>query len=109
MAELLFSHDAMRDLLEIQSYIAERLENPESAASTIDKIQKTILVLEDFPEAGTLLLPAILRGRDYRFLVSGNYMIFYRIRENHIEIGRILYGRRDYLKVLFPEKEKTEK
>ena len=109
MAELLYSHDAMQDLLEIQSYIAERLENPESASSTIDKIQKTILVLKDFPEAGTLFLPAVSRGRDYRFLVSGNYMIFYRIRENHIEIGRILYGRRDYLKILFPEKEETEK
>ena len=109
MAELIFSHDAMRDLLEIQSYIAERLENPESAASTIDKIKKAVLVLENFPEAGTLFLPAVLRGRDYRLLVSGNYMIFYRIRQNHIEIGRILYGRRDYLKILFPEKDETEK
>lgn len=41
---------------------------------------------------------------EYRFLVSGNYMVFYRANGNDIYVDRVLYGRRDYLRVLF-EKE----
>lgn len=108
MHDLFFSNDALQDLLNIQSYITNQLENPEASASTIAKIRESILILEQFPESGPLLFSTISRGRNYRFLVSGNYMIFYRIRKNHVEIGRILYGRRDYLKILFPDGEKNE-
>lgn len=38
---------------------------------------------------------------DYRFLVSGNYLIFYRAYGAEVYIDRVLYGRRDYLRILF--------
>ena len=40
-----------------------------------------------------------------RFLVCGSYMVFYRATNENIFVDRVLYGRRDYLRVLF---EKTE-
>jgi len=40
---------------------------------------------------------------DYRFLVCGNYLAFYRYKDATVYVDRILYGRRDYLKILFPE------
>jgi plasmid stabilization system protein ParE len=40
---------------------------------------------------------------DYRYLVSGNYLIFYKIEDEYISVNRILYGRRDYLRILFGE------
>ncbi len=38
---------------------------------------------------------------DFRYLVSGNYLIFYKVDNEYVSIYRILYGRRDYLKIIF--------
>ena len=38
---------------------------------------------------------------EYRFLVYGNYLTFYRVVAQDVYIDRILYGRRNYLAVLF--------
>ena len=40
---------------------------------------------------------------DYRFLTSENYMVFYRVNGQDVYIDRVLYGRRDYLRILFPD------
>ncbi|MFQ7013130.1 MAG: type II toxin-antitoxin system RelE/ParE family toxin [Faecalibacterium sp.] len=45
---------------------------------------------------------------DERFLVCGSYMVFYRITRENIFIDRVLYGRRDYLRVLFDKTELPE-
>lgn len=64
------------------------------------RIQKAALSLEQFPESGTPLAfsgPSIA----YRYLLCGSYMIFYHISDSAVHIDRILYGRRDYLAILF--------
>lgn len=33
------------------------------------------------------------------------YKVFYRMRDNRIEVGRILMAKRDYMKILFEEPE----
>jgi len=38
---------------------------------------------------------------DYRFLVCGKYTVFYRVESNTIYVVRILYGRRDFMRILF--------
>lgn len=63
-------------------------------------IWKTADQLENFPALGTLLSSIANVDSDYRYLTSGSYLIFYRIQQNDIFIERILYGRRDYLRVL---------
>lgn len=37
----------------------------------------------------------------YRYLISENYLIFYQISDDNIEIHRIINGRRNYIKILF--------
>ena len=59
--------------------------------------------LEAFPKMGTPLAADANADSDYRFLVSGNYLIFYRVCGNDVYADRILYGRRDYLRILFGE------
>ena len=38
---------------------------------------------------------------DYRFIVSGNYISFYHVYGKEIYVDRILYARRDYMRILF--------
>ncbi|MDA8334717.1 MAG: hypothetical protein M0Z41_06970 [Peptococcaceae bacterium] len=40
---------------------------------------------------------------DYRFLVCGVYLVFYKFEGEFVSVYRVLSGRRDYLSVLFGE------
>ena len=101
MNKLHLSPEAQEDLSEIKAYIAEDLENPQVALSTVMKITKTIRMLQDHALIGTPLSAVADVNSDYRYLVSGSYMVFYRVAGKDVFIDRVLYGRRDYLRILF--------
>ena len=103
MNNLHLSYEAQKDLADIKAYIAEDLENPQAAIATVSKITKQIRTLCDHALIGTPLSAIADVDGDYRFLVSGNYMVFYRANGNDIYIDRVLYGRRDYLRILFED------
>ncbi|MDR9900957.1 type II toxin-antitoxin system RelE/ParE family toxin [Aetokthonos hydrillicola Thurmond2011] len=86
---------ADEDLLEIWSYIAQN--NVEAADRIFDKIDQKCQLLSTTPKAGVRrddLVPGLL------CLIEGNYLIFYRIIDETIEILRILHGARN-LKAIF--------
>ena len=105
MVKLNIAPEAQSDLQSIKKYILTELENQTAAVTVISNITKTIRRLIDFPEIGTPLSSIIKVQTDYRFLVSGNYLIFYRFEADIAYIIRILYRKRDYLKVLPIEKK----
>ena len=107
MNELHLSPEAQADLEEIKVYIAEELENPKAALATVGRITKALRILRTHAFAGAPLSSVAVES-DYRFLVSGNYLAFYRAYGNTVYVDRILYGRRDYLRILFGDVETTE-
>lgn len=108
MSKLHYSPVALRDLDDIWDYICEELSNPTAALNTVNSIQDNLSRLRAFPEMGSPLATIVMIETDYRFLVYGNYLAFYRSHGEDVYIDRILCGRRDYLKILFgelPEKD----
>lgn len=105
MNRLHISRAAQADLVEIKEYISEDLENPIAAVSTVSKIMGHIRSLSGQAFIGTPLSAITDMESDYRFLVSGNYLIFYRSYGTEVYIDRVLYGRRDYLRILFDDIE----
>jgi addiction module RelE/StbE family toxin len=103
MSELRVSPEAGKDLRDIQTYISKKLESPKAALNVISAIIEKIKSLTRFPEKGTLLSSKVRFETNYRFLISGSYLIFYRYENKTIFIDRIIYARRDYIKILFPE------
>lgn len=103
MNQLHLSPVAQADLTEIKEYISEDLENPIAATSTISKIMEQIRSWGRQALIGTPLSAITDIESDYRFLVSGNYLVFYRAYGAEVYIDRILYGRRDYLRILFDD------
>ena len=101
MVEILFSPDALEDLQEIKSYIAYDLQNETAAENTVRTIIDRIQRLIDFPDMGAPLSSVAQTQSDYRYLICGSYTAFYRHEEDTVYIIRVLYGRRDYLRVLF--------
>lgn len=109
MNRILVSPEAQNDLREIRRYISEELENPVAAGNTLAQITKRMRSLLDFPESGSQLAAIVGIDTAYRYLVCGSYLAFYRTQEDAVFIDRILYGRRDYLGLLFGILSDTEK
>lgn len=105
MNKIYLSPEAESDLSEIKKYISEDLENPSAAMSTIKKITKNIRMLSDYSLIGTPLSSVADVQGGYRYIVIDNYMVFYRPDEEKVYVDRVLYGRRDYLRILFDNKE----
>ena len=103
MNNLHISEEAQNDLLEIRDYIAEELLNPSAALATVSRITKSFRVLQTHAQAGPLLSSITDIESDYRFIVSGNYISFYRAYGNEVYIDRVIYSRRDYMRLLFGE------
>jgi toxin ParE1/3/4 len=99
--KLHYASGALRDLDEIWDYIMLDLSNPTAALNVVNSIMSAIDRLLDFPRSGAPLSSVTNGENDYRFLVTGNYLAFYRVVASDIYIDRILYGRRDYMRVLF--------
>ena len=98
-----YSPEAQNDLDDILEYISFELCNPQAAELSINKIMDTVDELENFSEIGAPLSSVTDLESDYRFLTSGNYMVFYHVHGHDVYIDRVLYGRRDYLRILFPD------
>ena len=103
MADISFSPEAISDLQQTKSYITDELCNEQVAVNAITKIMSRIRELAVFPKMGTPLSSIVDFETDYRFLVCGNYTAFYRFENQTVYIFCVLYGRRDFMRILFGE------
>jgi len=71
---------AEQDIVEIIDYIAE--DNPAAALKLAEKIEKSILRLEDFPLNGVIPKNRRLIRQGYRILIVENYLVFYVLLNN---------------------------
>jgi toxin ParE1/3/4 len=108
MNNLHLSEEAKNDLLEIKTYIEEELLNPSAALATVSRITKSLRILLNHAQAGAPLSSIADIESDYRFIVSGNYISFYRAYGSEVFIDRILYARRDYMRILFGDNTAVE-
>ena len=88
------ARDAETDLLEIWTYHAER--SMDGAERIVRKITAQYDTLGTFPNMGR---PRPEIGPDYRRMPVGDYVIFYRILPDRVEIARVLHGSRDVASV----------
>ena len=87
---------AKKDLNEIIAYIQN--DNPDAALKFLDKIDKSISQLRQFPYKGTIPDDNNLQSKNYRMLIIDSYLVFYIINENkqEVEIRRIIHGKQKY-------------
>jgi len=88
------TQNAEDDLDEIILYIAQ--DNPQTALKILDKLQKRILSLKNFPERGRWVPELLDKNiKDYRELIESPWRIIYRIDDNDIYILMVIDGRRN--------------
>jgi len=96
------SEPAENDLKDIVRYITSQLSAPISALSMIELFEEAMAGLSDMPQRHTFVADERLAQMGYRKLPLKNYVVFYSIDEGNkvVDIERILYGRRDWLRIL---------
>ena len=101
MMKLRINPEVIEDIAEIKRYIREELCNPSAADRIARKIVSAYKELKNTPFIGTPLDSVLEVKTDYRFLVCGNYLIFYKVKDDVISVYRVMNGRRDYCRQLF--------
>ena len=101
MFEVKISPQAAEDLLEIKNYIENELQNPIAAHNTVEKIVETYEDLANCPEIRIPVERYVSFPTDYKFVHANNYSIFYRTEDDCVKVIRIMYSRRDFVRILF--------
>ena len=104
MVKLYLSPLARADMREIGDYIRRELRSPEAALRTVRRFREAMQPLREFPNMGSPLLAAGKQSAPYRCLVCSSYLIFYHADSTAVYIDRVIYGRRDYLALLFSDR-----
>jgi toxin ParE1/3/4 len=97
--QAIWSPEALTDIDKLWDYYAG-LAGADSANKLLREIARVVSAIEDFPLAG--------RSRDeiragLRSLSAGSQVVFYRLRDNRIELVRVLDGRRDIEEIFSKE------
>lgn len=95
-----YSRESKQDLIEIKQYIKYNLQEPEIAQKLIYKIKDKINTLKNNAEMHAIIDEDIIKKLEIRKLIVDNYIIFYRIKNNNIQIVRIMYMRRNWVDLL---------
>ena len=85
---------AVADLDDIFIFVADN--SPQTAMELIDRIDASIAGLESFPEMGLIAKPPRLARKGYRVLIVDDYLVFYVVMDDIVEIRRIVSGKRNY-------------
>jgi toxin ParE1/3/4 len=92
--EVRYLSTAQRDLREIFDYIQK--DNPSAAVAQLEEFDKAIARLEMTPLLGVIPKDERLRRLGYRMLIVGQYLVFYIVRGNIVQIRRVIHGARQY-------------
>ena len=90
MPRVFFTRAAREDLIDIWTHIAA--DDPAAADRVLDRLDEAAAHMADNPLMGPArddIRPGL------RYLVSGSYLLLYRITEDGVEIVRAVHGRRD--------------
>ncbi len=94
-----FTETAESELEQIADFVAET--NPDRALRLVPEIKAACEGLADTPERFQLV--PRYGHTQIRRRVHGEYLIFYRIAEQAVEVLHILHGAMDYERLLFPD------
>ncbi|MFT8363315.1 MAG: type II toxin-antitoxin system RelE/ParE family toxin [Sporolactobacillus sp.] len=96
------SKTANNDRRDIVRYISSQLSAPTSALHMMTLLEEAMTDLSDMPQRCSQVADPRLAQMGFRKLIVKNDAVFFSIDEKNkvVNIERVLYGRRDWLKFL---------
>lgn len=99
--KLVWSPAALDDLKSAIDYIEFDLDSPMAAKGFYESILDKAHLFANVPGSGITLKTTRDIDTGYRYIVCGNWILFFMIEENQALVVRLLYGRSDYMRTLF--------
>ncbi|MBQ5464807.1 MAG: type II toxin-antitoxin system RelE/ParE family toxin [Fibrobacter sp.] len=96
--EVIITPSAQKDLTEIKSYLTNVLKT--SSNSIFEKILEQVKILKVHPFTYKVHQDPLLKLVGYIIIPIDNYLMFYVIKSNIVQIHRVLYAKRNYLQLL---------
>lgn len=96
--KVVFSSEAEADLESIADYFA--MESPSQALVFVQGLRAHCEKLSDLPKRFPLV--PLHETSGVRRMVHGNFLVFYRVSAETVDVLHILHGARDYEPILFP-------
>lgn len=84
-----------KELTDIVNYITYKLGNPSAAENLVDDVEKAIMKRLDSPLSYESCYSIYDREHDYYRIYVKNYVVYYVVIDNVMEVRRIVYGKRD--------------
>ena len=85
---------AQMDLNDIVSYL--NTLSPQAAIKYYDLLVEKIDSLVEMPERCPFVRNIALKAKGYRYLIVENYLVFFVVKDDTIQIRRILYNKHQY-------------
>ncbi len=100
--EVRLTTEAENDLRSIFEYIAFELQSPQNATGQLDRLEQSIMSLDQMPERFRVYEKEPWHSRNLRIMPVDNYLVFYipNHRELTVKVMRVMYGGRDIPKQL---------
>lgn len=89
---------AQNDLMEVKDCFENNLKTTPN--KLFQKFYDSLDLLETNPLIHPIIIDTYLEQLGYRMYPIDNFLVFYVIEKNEIQIHRFLYGKRDYLLIL---------
>lgn len=95
--EIEISAQADNDLRNVYEYIAYELQSPENASGQLDRLEESILSLDQMPERFRAYEKEPWHSRGLRLMPVDNYCVLYipDVEKSVVTIIRVMYGGRD--------------
>ena len=88
------------DLEEAVFYIRDVLKNPIAAENLLNRTEQAILEHAESPTIAQIYRTTRTRPLPYYWFAVDNYMVFYVVYDDIMEVRRFIYGARDLTKML---------
>lgn len=86
---------AEEDVLNAVDYIADKLDNPAAAEALLDALDEAVESLSRFPYAHEVYYSERPVRDELRKVPVKGYVLYYHVKEDTVEIRRLIHGRRD--------------
>lgn len=96
--EVVITPSAQRDLTEIKIYFTNILKT--ASNSVFEKFLEQVRLLKVHPFTYPIHQDSLLKLVSYRVIPIDNYLMFYVVRGDTVQIHRVLYAKRNYTQLL---------
>ena len=98
--KVIIGREYIQDYEDLELYLDNSSMYERNKKNIFHLIDRDLYRLKKSPYIGARLDSRISIPNDYRYLVSGDYLQFYKIFNNVVKVYRLVYAKSDYLTIL---------